>query len=77
MIPVGGYLSRFVRWIAMVPEHRGLGCEHRPLRPRGEARDIIRTGVPDRFAALDRPRIADVTARAGRLDAFRKTIPVR
>ena len=76
MIPAGGYLSRCVRRTATAPEHCGLGCEHRPLRSRGEARDIIRTGVPDRFAALDRPRIADVTARAGRLDAF-GTIPVR
>ena len=77
MIPVGGYLSRCVRRVVTVSEHCGLECEHRPLRPRGEAQGIIRTGVPGRLATLDRPRIADVVARAGRLDAFRKTIPVR
>ena len=38
--------------------------------------EFIRIGVPDLFATLDYPRIADIVARAGELDAFRKTIPV-
>ena len=37
--------------------------------------DFIRIGVPDLFATLDCPRIADIAARAGELDAFRKTMP--
>ena len=35
--------------------------------------EFIRFGVPDLFATLDCPRIADIVARAGQLDAFRKT----
>ena len=38
--------------------------------------EFIRMGVPDLFATLDCPRIAGIAARAGRLDAFRKTVPV-
>ena len=38
--------------------------------------DFIRIGTPDLFATLDCPRIADIVARAGQLDAFRKTMPV-
>ena len=38
--------------------------------------EFIRIGAPDLFATLDCPRIADVVARAGELDAFRKTMPV-
>ena len=37
--------------------------------------DFIRIGVPDLFATLDCPRIAEIAARAGALDAFRKTMP--
>jgi len=37
--------------------------------------DFIRIGVPDLFATLDCPRIADVAARAGELGPFRKTMP--
>ena len=37
--------------------------------------DFIRIGVPDLFATLDCPRIAGIAARAGELDAFRKTVP--
>ena len=37
--------------------------------------DFIRIGVPDLFATLDCPRIADIAARAGELDAFGKTMP--
>ena len=37
--------------------------------------DFIRIGVPDLFATLDCPRIAKIAARAGELDAFRKTVP--
>ena len=37
--------------------------------------DFIRIGLPDLFATLDCPRIADIAARAGDLDAFRKTMP--
>ena len=37
--------------------------------------DFIRIGVPDLFATLDCPRIADIAARAGGLDAFRRTMP--
>ena len=39
--------------------------------------EFIRIGVPELFATLDCPRIADIVARAGKLDAFRKTMPVR
>ena len=38
--------------------------------------DFIRLGVPNLFATLDCPRIADIAARAEELDAFRKTVPV-
>ena len=38
--------------------------------------DFIRIGVPGLFATLDCPRIADIAARAGALDAFGKTVPV-
>ena len=38
--------------------------------------EFIRIGVPDLFATLDCPRISDIVARAGKLDAFRKTVPV-
>ena len=38
--------------------------------------DFIRIGVPNLFATLDCPRLADVAARAGQLDAFRTTMPV-
>jgi glutathione S-transferase len=38
--------------------------------------DFIRIGVPGLFATLDCPRIADIAARTGELDAFRKTVPV-
>ena len=37
--------------------------------------DFIRIGVPDLFATLDCPRIADIAARAGEIEAFRKTMP--
>ena len=36
---------------------------------------FIRMAIPDLFATLDCPRIADIVARAGELDAFRKTMP--
>ena len=39
--------------------------------------DFIRIGVPNLFATLDCPRIADIVARAGELDAFRRTTPVQ
>ena len=39
-------------------------------------RDFIRIGMPSLFATLDCPRIAAIAARAGELDAFRKTVPV-
>ena len=39
--------------------------------------EFIRTGVPSLFATLDCPRIADIVARAGELDAFRRTAPVQ
>ena len=38
--------------------------------------EFVRIGTPDLFATLDCPRIADIVARAGQLDAFRKTAPV-
>ena len=38
--------------------------------------DFIRIGIPSLFATLDCPRIADIAARAGELDAFGKTVPV-
>ena len=38
--------------------------------------EFIRIGAPDLFATLDCPRIADIVARAGELDTFRKTAPV-
>lgn len=38
--------------------------------------DFIRMGAPDLFATLDFPRIADIVARAGALDAFRRTMPI-
>ena len=37
--------------------------------------DFIRIGVPDLFATLDCPRIADIATRAGEVDAFRETMP--
>lgn len=37
--------------------------------------DFVRIGIPDLFATLDCPRIADIVARAGQLEAFRKTMP--
>ena len=37
--------------------------------------DFIRMGAPDLFATLDFPRIADIVARAGELQAFRRTMP--
>ena len=37
--------------------------------------DFIRIGIPDLFATLDCPRIADIAARAGGFDAFRNTMP--
>ena len=39
-------------------------------------REFIRIATPDLFATLDCPRIADIAARAGELEAFRKTVPV-
>lgn len=39
-------------------------------------REFIRIATPDLFAALDCPRIEDIAARAGELEAFRKTTPV-
>ena len=38
--------------------------------------EFIRIGLPDLFATLDCPRIADIVARTGQLDAFTKTAPV-
>ena len=38
--------------------------------------EFVRIGAPDLFATLDCPRIAEIVARAGQLDAFRKTAPV-
>ena len=38
--------------------------------------DFMRMGAPDLFATLDCPRIADIAARAGEIDAFRRTMPV-
>ena len=37
--------------------------------------DFIRIGVPDLFATLDCPRIAEIAARTGEIEAFRKTMP--
>ena len=37
--------------------------------------DFIRMGAPDLFATLDFPRIADIVARAGELDALKRTMP--
>ena len=37
--------------------------------------EFIRMGMPDLFATLDCPRIAGIVARAGELEAFRKTAP--
>ena len=37
--------------------------------------EFIRIGIPNLYATLDCPRIADVVARAGELDAFRRTMP--
>lgn len=38
--------------------------------------EFIRIGIPDLFTTLDCPRIGDIVARAGELDAFKKTMPV-
>ena len=38
--------------------------------------EFIRIAAPDLFATLDCPRIAGIVERAGRLDAFTKTVPV-
>lgn len=37
--------------------------------------EFIRIGAPDLFATLDCPRIADIVARTGEIDAFAKTAP--
>ena len=39
--------------------------------------DFIRIGLPDLFATLDCPQIAEIVTRAGELDAFRRTTPVQ